>query len=708
MPKLGLFIQGRSAPYKLDRVHAEVPASVQRRFRAKPTERQLDALLAAMNTPDIAIIQGPPGTGKTDVIAALEVWLAEDGQSGGSLSKSVLLTSYQHDAVDNAASRSSVLDLPAMRVGGRHGESEEPPDAIAWADALAAELRADLARRSDGQLVRDVRELQGRVRLYALDPTPPEQTATLLEDVAAMGAGLLPADLCERLRERASELRRPARRDSLDDLDGEALRSAARALRTSAAAFGDDGPATAGKLLVRLRRRSSTPAEELELLARATETDEPEPELLAALGKLRERLLEELLEDDDPVGPPLPDATARELLSAAAREAGQRLRASRDGVGGVIAHVVEALENDPHAIARTLGNYTAILAATCQQSAGRAMALHKDMRLEFETVIVDEAARANPLDLMIPLAQARRRIVLVGDQRQLPHVLEPEVERELDGNVAEETQAALRESLFERLFEDLMERERRGEPARVVTLDKQFRMHPALGGFVSRTFYESHGTALDSPRPDSDFPVSLRPFPGAVAAWVDLPYARGGERQGLSKSRPVEAEWIGEHLVDLMEQEPSLSFGVISFYSAQVKAIEVALERRGVMLPGDDDRLEIAPRWRETTDEDGRRVARLRVGTVDAFQGREFDVVLLSLARSSRSTGSTHPAAQRRRFGHLMLENRLCVAMSRQRRMLIVVGDREQAISAEGAAAVPALAAFDELCGGDLGARVRP
>ena len=38
--------------------------------------------------------------------------------------------------------------------------------------------------------------------------------------------------------------------------------------------------------------------------------------------------------------------------------------------------------------------------------------------IEFDTVVIDEAARANPLDLFVPMAMARRRIILVGDHRQ--------------------------------------------------------------------------------------------------------------------------------------------------------------------------------------------------------------------------------------------------------------------------------------------------
>lgn len=543
--------------------------------------------------------------------------------------------------------------------------------------------------------------------MYALAPLLPEQTATLLEQVAASSTGILPGELRDRLCDRAGELR-DRRAGAQTDQASDAFERSVRALRTTAPSFADDGPLMAGKLLIHLRRAGAGNPADLGVLERAANLDDADPELLVELLELRDRLLDQFHSSRRALGStPTHDDESRRLLAEAAREATESSRQSRDGVGEVIAQLIDALENDPRAVIRTLGNYTAVLAATCQQSAGRAMALEKASGLEFETVIVDEAARANPLDLMIPMAQARRRIVLVGDQRQLPHVLEPEVERELDADVAEETRVALRQSLFERLFEDLKSRERAGEPQRVVTLDTQFRMHPILGDFVSRAFYEPHGTSLKSGRPASEFPVTLATSGSSLAAWVDVPLSKGGERPGLSKSRPVEADWIAANLTDMMEEEPFLSFGVISFYSAQVRAIERALARRGVMVPTDDGGLEVAPRWRETRDYAGKRMSRLRVGTVDAFQGREFDVVLLSLTRSSRPVGSIDPIALRRRFGHLMLENRLCVAMSRQRRILMVVGDGALATDEEGATAVPALGMFHDLCEGEHGVRIR-
>jgi hypothetical protein len=714
MPQLGLLLEGKAAPIIRHAERVRIPARVLARFPGgRPTDRQLEALLVAMNTPDLAVIQGPPGTGKTDVIAALETWLAEDAGTDRPLAGTVLLTSYQHDAVDNAASRSTVLDLPALRIGGRRSSDEAGTEADAWAATLADTLGADLAERVDGPLVERARELKELVLMYELRPMPPKETVVLLEQVASSGDGLLPAQLRDRLQERADQMRDQMRAPAF--AGEELLQRAIRRLRTTTTTFSDDGPLEAGKLLVRLRAAELGTPEDHELLRRAAQReagdpfDEADLELLDALAALRDRLLDLLADSARRVATPTPtyDHVSRSLLTDAAREASAAVEASRDAVGEIIADLRDTLVNDPRAVAQTLGNYTSVLAATCQQSAGRAMALEKEHGATFDTVIVDEAARANPLDLMIPLTQAARRIVLVGDHRQLPHVLEPEVERELDADVAEATRTALRQSLFERLFVDLDARERTGEPKRVVTLDTQFRMHPVLGDFVSRAFYEPHGTVLKSGLPATAFSVNLKETGHAVAAWVDVPLGRDPEQGAMSKRRPPEAKWIAEHLVGMMDREPRLSFGVVSFYSAQVDELERALLDVGVMVPTDDGGREIAQRWQRGSDHEGRPISRLRVGTVDAFQGREFDVVLLSLTRSSRPVGSTDPLALRRRFGHLMLENRLCVAMSRQKRLLTVVGDAALASDAEGIVAVPALASFLDLCEGEHGVRIR-
>ena len=120
---------------------------------------------------------------------------------------------------------------------------------------------------------------------------------------------------------------------------------------------------------------------------------------------------------------------------------------------------------------------------------------------------------------------------------------------------------------------------------RTVMLRRQYRMHPVLGDFVSQQFYE--GT-LENGRPASDFAHGLARYRKgprgreAVAAWLDVPHGRGPERRGLSTSRPAEAEVLARELKALLFAAPQLSFGVIAFYRAQVKALWQALAQEGL------------------------------------------------------------------------------------------------------------------------------
>jgi superfamily I DNA and/or RNA helicase len=110
-------------------------------------------------------------------------------------------------------------------------------------------------------------------------------------------------------------------------------------------------------------------------------------------------------------------------------------------------------------------------------------------------------------------------------------------------------------------------------------------------------------------------------------------------------------------------------------------------------------------------DQNGAERNRLQVGTVDAFQGKQFDVAFLSVTRSSRpprfepgQAAPGHPGYPayetwaRRAYGHLMMRNRLCVAMSRQERLLVVAGDDAMFTSAATPAAVAPLREFYRLC----------
>jgi superfamily I DNA and/or RNA helicase len=189
-----------------------------------------------------------------------------------------------------------------------------------------------------------------------------------------------------------------------------------------------------------------------------------------------------------------------------------------------------------------------------------------------------------------------------------------------------------------------------------------------------------------------------------VAAWAEIPFAKGREHGSHSKRRSVEARWIANEAKSIMEERPDFSVGVISFYSAQVDELLMQMERVGLAQTTEDGTLRIGDAWRETRDQSGKLKERLRVGTVDAFQGKEFDIVFLSMTRSN-DLSSKDKALVRKKYGHLILENRLCVAMSRQQRLLVVVGDPEMLRGPTAEDTMPGLVQFYKLCGGPHGVK---
>ena len=705
IPQLGLIIEGQPVPERHGRRLQPITKAVRDVFPA-PNDRQRIALDVALNTPDIALVQGPPGTGKTRVIAALQARLAEqdEGVGSGGLSGNTLLTSFQHDAVENAAAATRVMGLPAVKVGYRRGSDEARDGVEIWATETAQAVRA--ARGQAGAedsvhgVLRTVREM---AVTYLKAPAGRDEPAEVLRRVSEAAGPWLPSALADDLVRLRVELSRSPSIQAGDE-DLAFVLKAVRALRVEAAPFSDDGPANAHKALRRLRRFDgfTLTDEETACLEQAASQD-PEAavddKLLARLRSARDALIDRLRPADDGSAAPRPHADVETVIMRVVDALAERAKETAPGADMAVAEWVEALEHDPDGVRDTVRHYSMVLAATCQQAVSRPMADAKGGEdTVFRTVIVDEAARSNPLDLLIPMACAERRIILVGDHRQLPHLLEPDIEREIEQSVQEETRSALRQSLFEWLFTKLRERERKDGVKRTVTLDRQYRMHPRLGRFVSEQFYKPHGEEFESGRAEEEFAhdVSLKDgasLTGKVAAWIDVPHERGPESGGRSKRRPAEARRVAEEAHAVVSRHPGLSVGVITFYAAQRDAILSSLYEVG--LTEREGGFRIRDERRRTSDSDGRE--RLRVGTVDAFQGKEFDVVFLSLTRSNRIQAKDE-ATRRRRYGFLLLENRLCVAMSRQHRLLVVVGDSAMATGSDAESSVPGLVAFHKLC----------
>lgn len=707
MPQLGLFLEGRPVPTAGHRRFHPKKAKVADLFGGDPTLRQLEALDVALNTPDIALIQGPPGTGKTRVIAALERIIAND-RGARVVAGQTLLTSYQHDAVEHAASRTLVLGLPAVKIGHRRDHDRAISPVEKWRQERLAQLKEELDSYSQppaAYLLAQARELAIG---YQITPMTAAETAAMLQGVCQRTLGWVPAEviseletLWRRLTDQISQWRQSPELREL-------MARAVSGLRTEPVPFADDGPRSAARLLHRLGEDQFS-GEELDLLQRARGWLEgDELDFLPTLARLKERLLDKFIEDPALDRAQLPNLDVQTALTVVVEALHQQVVTCRHPVERVLHDYLDDLEYDPGGIRQTLEAYTAVLAATCQQSVSRSMVKIKggDAHFGFDSVIVDEAARANPLDLLVPMARAKRRIILVGDHRQLPHILEPDVERQLEVST-EETRDILSKSLFERLFNHARRLELEGDPKRAVTLNAQYRMHPVLGAFVSQVFYEPYGERFDSPRGVEEFQHHIEGYEGKVAAWKEIPYAAGSEKKGRSKRRPVEAQWVARETARILRQDASLSVGVISFYAAQVAEIMRAMQKLDLVEHSEETQsgLAVSRKYREVRDRSGALVERLRVATVDAFQGKEFDVVLLSMTRSN-TIKADDLRSLRQKYGFLTLENRLCVAMSRQKKLLIVAGDPEMLRATGAKEAVPGLKAFYDLCGGDHGIRL--
>lgn len=244
---------------------------------------------------------------------------------------------------------------------------------------------------------------------------------------------------------------------------------------------------------------------------------------------------------------------------------------------------------------------------------------------EFDVALLDEATQAiEPLSLLALLKAPR--VVMAGDPEQLaPTVISQEA-----------AQGGLGLSLFERLLGDHGPEVKR-------MLKEQYRMHETIMHFPSEQSYQgqlrahrsaAHRTLSDVLRPG----VELAAPP---VLFLDTA-GKGFEETKAPKTESLRNEGEGALVISRVRE---------------LLAAGLEMRELGVITPYRAQAL-----WlREQLQDE----AELEVDTVDAFQGREKDVIILSLVRSN--TEQT--------LGFLEDLRRLNVAITRPRRHLFVVGD---------------------------------
>ena len=265
--------------------------------------------------------------------------------------------------------------------------------------------------------------------------------------------------------------------------------------------------------------------------------------------------------------------------------------------------------------------------ATCATAATSAIT---DMN--FDIVILDEANKAR-VDEALPALRLGAALALVGDHKQLP----PVEDDALYGIV--ETDEALEQLVNRSLFEQAWEGGLPEEARCLLTI--QHRMHPDIAAYVSKASYDN---LLENAAEVQAYDyVTRKPFPVALH-FVDTEGMRGGrERRGPGGALRNEAEVkVAAQVVRLLDERAprEMSMAVIAMYAEQVERLRQALGRRKFKRP-------------------------VKIDTVDSFEGREEDMVVISLVRSN----------ERGRIGFLRVPNRLNVAISRAKRLVACIGD---------------------------------
>lgn len=699
LPSLGLVIEGKKSDALIQVTQSKTIEPISSHVKEKifaydPREAQREAIRIALNTPDIAIIQGPPGTGKTTVITAIIERLNELSDKRKDNRGQVLITSFQHDAVRNVIYRLSVNSLPTIKFG-KQGDDDTTQDQIIekWCFELIQRLKE---RNPSIQQTIEQQEFERIHNAYLAAPND-ENAIAFLECAKKLNYD---NGLNEEIETVLNDIK------TIEHSTESKLIEKIRRLRCTKQGFMDDGSETADDLLAELEEildlKNENNKRIISVLEEAADSvGEVADSLLASLQKIKHELLSKCI--------PRPlykiEKPRPEIISLYTRIASSLSKPTNEEEE-ILFTLLNELENNSVDVEKMIASYNLVYAATAQQSEGRDIKKAKNLQKfdhpVYETVIIDEAARVNPGDLMIPMSQASRRIILVGDHRQLPHIYDEEIFENLRDNGNNVGKDVVKISMFQYLKGKAEELSKIDKIPRTITLDAQYRMHPDLGDFVNANFYKPYGEGFSSPLSAEKFTQKLYDKP---YMWVNLESNCGNEeRRGTSRVRECEADYIVNKIREYMlsENGKDLSYGVITFYSAQAKLIKWKLKN-----------LDISDK--------------VRVGSVDAFQGMEFDVIFLSVVRTHIKepsvnlsilnmdmTGSDIESQEYKEchdyvdeigmkyYGFLTSENRLCVALSRQKKLLIVVGD--STIFSKGnwlavaEKCVPALKNFYELC----------
>ena len=269
----------------------------------------------------------------------------------------------------------------------------------------------------------------------------------------------------------------------------------------------------------------------------------------------------------------------------------------------------------------------------------------------FDTIIVDEAGRATLSELLVPCIKAKK-LILVGDHKQLAPVIDDEVLEKIDDKNESKT------SFFQRLFERVEEVEREETAAHIEnpgrknlihTLEYNYRAERRICDLYSNAFYEGKLKTTDAVNAKKKHSLSL----DSSVIWINTDKLPNKEDQqkGTGKINYCNANII-ETVLNLLRKQMqtkniNYDIGIITPYKAQMELLR--------------SKLAIKKNF------DGYKID---IGTVDSFQGSDRDVIIYDCVRSGK-------LKQKAKIDFIAEEKRLNVSLSRAKLLLIIIGDME-------------------------------
>ncbi len=258
--------------------------------------------------------------------------------------------------------------------------------------------------------------------------------------------------------------------------------------------------------------------------------------------------------------------------------------------------------------------------------------------LNFDYVIIDEAAKATFPELAISLNKANK-IILVGDHKQLPPVLDDEIIKAHSNDL---NRSNLDTGLFERIYEIFPKENKQ-------ILSTQYRMHPVIGTMISKVFYDNE---IQNGVSALERNCEIIGYENIALEWIStskIAFNRRNEQIHGKKStqtykNDLECKIIKNKLLEINKNcSQRKRVAIITAYSGQKYSIDNIVKE--LDLPNLD----------------------IEVNTVDAFQGNQKDIILYSTVRSNKS----------HYIGFLKHKARLNVAFSRAKSLLIIIGDMD-------------------------------